>query len=112
MSKTLTVKIMGVDWVVHLQSNTAYKRMHGSDSEGIPYPGDREVYFNKDYFTPAVVRHELMHCYHASSPTSSSSLTADQKEEESCEIYAEHGPTMDMQVDQIISFYARKHALK
>lgn len=103
---------MGVGWVVYLQSYTAYKKMHGSDSEGITYPGDREIYFNKNYFTPAVVRHELFHAYHASSPTSSSSLDADQKEEESCELYAEHGPTMDMQVDQIISFFSRKHVLK
>jgi hypothetical protein len=112
MSKTFTITAMGIEWVIYLQTPSTYKRMHGSDSEGITYPGDREIYFNKDYFTPAVVRHELMHCYHGSSPTSSSALKADQKEEESCEIFGEYGPLMIMQADQIVSFFARKHSLK
>lgn len=111
-SKSLTIDILGTSWVVHLQSGTAYRKMHGNDSEAITYPGDLEVYFNKDSFTPDTVRHETMHIFVASSGSMSSSLDRDQVEELCAELYGQHGPRMDLVVDQIISFFSRKHVLK
>lgn len=111
-SKTLTVDVLGTSWTVHMQAPTAYRKMHGSDSEAITYPGDLEVFFNKNYFTPDTVRHETMHLFVASSGSTSSSLTKDQMEELCAELYGQHGPKMDLVTDQIISFFSRKHVLK
>ena len=110
--KSTTVELFGVAWSVFLQSEATYKKMHGSDSDGVCYPHDREIYFCKSSFTPACVRHEIWHAMVASSGHTSSNLTADQMEELGAEIYAEHGPRMDLIVDQIISFFSRKHVLK
>jgi hypothetical protein len=113
MSKnSFTVTIMGINWEVILQTRSAYIRMHGGDSEAITYPGDRQIYFSKAYFNTELIRHELFHAYHASSPTYSSNLKADQIEDQGCEIFEKHGPTMMLQVDQILSFFSRKHVLK
>jgi hypothetical protein len=103
---------MGLDWQVFLQSDTVYAKMHGSDSSGITYTHDREMYFNKSYYTPEIIRHELFHAYHASSPNGSSNMDAEQVEDQSCEIFEKYGPLMLMQSDQILSFFSRKHVLK
>jgi hypothetical protein len=112
MSKVFTFSIMGIDWQVYLQSPSSYKKIHGSDSEAITYPSDREVYFNKDYFSAETIRHEVFHCYVASSPTNSATLNADQKEEQCCELFEKYGPLMMLQVDQILCFFSRKNVLK
>jgi hypothetical protein len=115
MSKKLPsfrLTIMGLDWEVYLQSDSAYKKMHGNDSSGVTYPHDREMYFNKSFYTPEIIRHELFHAYHASSPNGSSNLTADQIEDQGCEIFEKYGPLMLHQSDQILSFFSRKHVLK
>ena len=110
--KNLTLNILGTDWTFYLQPYATYKKEHGGDSEAVTYPSDLEVFFNKNYFTPATVRHELIHVFVASSGSNSSSLDRDQMEELCAELYGEHGPKMDLAADQIISFFSRKHVLK
>lgn len=102
--KHFTATIKGHEWKFFIQTKAAYARKHGTDSEGVTYPREREVYFNAPFFAPAIVRHELVHCYVGSSSTSSSNLTADQVEELCASIYEEHGPEMDLLADKIFNF--------
>jgi len=93
-AKFYTSIIKGHEWKFYAQSTNAYKRAHGSDSHAITYYKDREVFFQLTSLSPNYVRHELVHCYIASSSINSSSLTADQMEELAAELIGEHGPEM------------------
>jgi hypothetical protein len=106
-SKSLKIKIKGIEWQIFAQTPAAYKRKHGSDSHAITYTKDREIYFNKETLAPDYVRHELLHAYVASSSTNSSSLTTDQMEELCAEMVGEHGIEMMLFADQILNFYLR-----
>lgn len=105
--RSLKIKIKGIEWAIFAQTPAAYKRKHGSDSHAITYTKDREIFFNISTLAPDYVRHEVFHAYIASSSTNSSSLTADQVEELAAELYGEHGPEMDLAVDQILNFFLR-----
>jgi hypothetical protein len=105
--KPYTANIKGIEWRFHLQTQRAYVRDHGKDSDAITYPYDKDVYFNSSRLTPHVIRHELMHVYVASSGTSSANLTAEQMEELCSEIYEQHGPEMDMLVDKLLEHFLR-----
>ena len=108
MSKKIyTANIKGHDWKFYAQTDSTYKRNHGNDSHAITYTKDREVFFRASTLAPDYVRHELMHCYIASSSTNSASLSADQVEELAAEIFGEHGPEMDLLVDKILNFFLR-----
>jgi hypothetical protein len=106
-ARHFTAKIKGIEWKFYAQTASAYKRKHGSDSHAITYTKDREVYFNISTLATDYVRHEVFHSYIASSSTNSASLTADQMEELCAELYGEHGPEMDLLVDQILNFFLR-----
>ena len=105
--RSIKIKIKGIEWAIFAQTPSAYKRKHGSDSHAITYTKDREIFFNISTLAPDYVRHEVFHAYIASSSTNSSSLTADQVEELAAELYGEHGPEMDLAVDQILNFFLR-----
>jgi hypothetical protein len=105
--RSIKIKIKGIEWAIFAQTPAAYKRKHGSDSHAITYTKDREIFFNISTLAPDYVRHEVFHAYIASSSTNSSSLTADQVEELAAELYGEHGPEMDLAVDQILNFFLR-----
>ena len=100
-------KIKGIDWKFHSQTNSAYVRKHGSDSGAITYTNDREVFFNLSHFSPGIVRHEVFHCYVASSGTNSAGLNPGQMEELCADIYENHGPEMDLLVDKLLEFLLR-----
>jgi hypothetical protein len=106
-NKAFKHSVKGIEWEFFSQTSNAYVRMHGKDSAGITYPGDREVYFNKKYFTPDYVRHEIMHVFVASTSTSSMLKNADDAEELCAQVYGEHGPEMDLLVDKLLEFFLR-----
>lgn len=103
----LKEKIKGLEWTFHVQTNSAYTRAHGKDSEAVTYPHSREVYFNISCLSPYAVKHELLHVFVASSSTSSSSLTADQVEELCAEIVGEHGIDIEMLSEKILNYFLR-----
>lgn len=105
--RSIKIKIKGIEWSIFAQTPAAYKRKHGSDSHAITYTKDREIFFNLSTLAPNYLRHEVLHAYVASSSTNSSSLTADQMEELAAELYGDHGPEMDLAVDQILNFFLR-----
>jgi len=105
--RSIKIKIKGIEWSIFAQTPAAYKRKHGSDSHAITYPKEREIFFNISTLAPDYVRHEVFHAYIASSSTNSSSLTTDQMEELSAELYGEHEPDMNLAVDQILNFFLR-----
>ena len=109
MTKKRTYKdrIKGVEWTFILLPKASYVRGHGNDSDASTYPYDKEVFFNADRLGPGVVRHEVFHVFVASSGTNSASLTADQMEEVSCELYEQHGPEMDWLVDKILEAFLK-----
>lgn len=100
-------KIKDIPWSFMMQTQSAYKRDHGSDSDAITYPHDRDCYFNKSRFLPAAVRHELIHIYVASAGINSANLTADQMEETIAELYEQHGKEMQVIEDEILDFFMR-----
>lgn len=102
--KSLKISIKGLEWTIYSQSNMSYVRKHGNDSGAITYLQDREVFFNSGHFNPGYVRHELLHCYIASSGTNSSNLTKDQLEELCCEIVEEHYFEIGALADKIVNF--------
>ncbi len=106
-AKVFSVKIKGLEWKFYAQSASSYVRKHGKDSHAITYTKDREVFFNINTLAPEYVRHELFHAYVASCSINSSSLDAEQMEEVAAEIYGEHGPEMDLLVDQVLNFFLR-----
>lgn len=99
--------VKGIEWVFHIQTRAGYVRSHGKDSAGITYPGDKDVWFNWDWFSPEYVRHEVMHVFVASTSTSSMVKSADDAEELCSQLYGEHGPEMDLLVDKILEHFLR-----
>lgn len=105
--KSIKLNIKGIDWTFFLQSDRVYAREHGKDSDGISYPGDKEVYFRKSSLSPVVVRHELNHCFVASSGASSSDLDSSQMEELCSEIVGEHAIHIVDLADKIIETFLK-----
>lgn len=105
--RSIKIKIKGIEWAIYAQTQAAYKRKHGSDSHAITYTKDRDIYFNISTLAPNYVRHEIFHAYIASSSINSSNLTPDQLEELAAELFGDHGPEMDLAVDQILNFFLR-----
>lgn len=103
--KYLTLTIKDLEWKFFLQTPAAYKRMHGSDSEGITYPEEQEVWLNKKFFSPRTIRHELMHVYVASCNTESSNLNTDQMEDHCCSIVGHHFDAIAMHCTTILEFF-------
>jgi hypothetical protein len=100
--KFVTRIIKGAEWHFYLEISSTYVRKHGSDSEAITYPKEREVYFNKAYFDTNVVRHEIFHIFvHESNTTSSPDFTKDDMEDLGAEITGEHGPFIIHEADFI-----------
>lgn len=94
--------IKGAEWHFYLESPSVYKRKHGSDSDAITYPKEREVYFNKAEFDTNAVRHEIFHIYVAESNTNSSpDFTKDDMEDLGAEIVGEYGPLIVQDADFI-----------
>jgi hypothetical protein len=102
--KYFSKNVKGHDWKFYGQRSSSYVRMHGKDSAGISYPGDKEVYFNLGHLSPENVRHEVMHVYVDSTSTHSMLKDADDAEELCAQLYGEHGPEMDLLVDQLLEF--------
>lgn len=105
--KKYTANIKGVNWDFYCIPQSSYIRAHGKDSDAVTYPHDKECYFNKARFLPGAVRHEIFHIYVASSGINSANLTVDQMEELGAELYEQHGPSMDVLVDNILDFFMR-----
>jgi hypothetical protein len=99
--------IMGKEWIIHGQSHASYARKHGSDSAGITYPDDYELYFDLSRIRPYFVRHEVLHAFVSSSPHHAANLTAGQMEELIAQLYGEHGPEMHILVDKILNYYLK-----
>lgn len=102
-----TRKIKDLAWKFYVQPQSSYVKDHGSDSDAVTYPHDKECYFNKNRFLPSVVRHEMIHIYVASAGINSANLTADQMEETIAELYEQHGPEMQLLEDEILDFFMR-----
>jgi hypothetical protein len=103
----LKLTFKGVEWTLHMQSDAAYSKMHGKDSDACTYPGDKEAWFARSSMIPSIVRHELLHIYVSSSGINSASLDKDQMEELCAELFEEHGPEMMLNVDKIIDYFLR-----
>jgi hypothetical protein len=106
-AKVYERKIKDITWRFYMQTQRAYVRDHGNDSDAVTYPHDRECYFNKPRFLPSVIRHELIHIYAASASVSSANQDADQREETIAELYECHGPEMQIIEDEILDFFMR-----
>lgn len=100
--KFVSRMIKGVEWHFYLESGASYKRKHGSDSDAITYPKEREVYFNRTEFDTNAVRHELFHIFVSESNTvSSPDFTKDDMEDLGAEIVGEFGPLIVQEADFI-----------
>ncbi len=100
--KFVTRMLKGAEWHFYLEASATYVRKHGSDSEAITYPKEREVYFNKTYFDTNTVRHELFHIFvHESNTTSSPDFTKDDMEDLGAEIVGESAPLIVQESDFI-----------
>lgn len=108
VKKSLVMQIKGIEWTIHLQSHSSYKRKHGSDSDAIMYPDLREIYYSKEMLIPRIVRHELMHAWVESSGIYCSNMKAGQMEELCSVIIGDHGPELFHQCDKIIEYFTRK----
>ena len=97
----------GIEWTFVVQNNATYCRNHDKDSEASTYPFDKEVVFNANYFSPYVVKHELIHVAVASSSTASSNLDAEQIEELCAELYGEHSNELDHIAEKILNYFLR-----
>lgn len=81
-SNVFEVEIKGYKWKVFLQSNSTFNRVHGSSAYHILYPEEREIYYNKKYFTFTFVVHEVNHAFIWSTDTEhSSNMTQDDVED-------------------------------
>lgn len=98
----VAIPIKGSEWHFFLESTTVYKRKHGTDSEAIMYPKEKEVYFNASMFDTSNVKHELFHVYVAESHViSSSDFTKDDMEEIGAEIVGEFNELISYQANVI-----------
>jgi len=107
----LVLNIKGIDWTFNVQTETAFRKMHGlngKNAEAIIYPHDREVYFSSVYLSPYSVRHELAHVYVASTNTSSmTSMTVDDMEELFADIIGEHLDQIQELTSKILNHFLR-----
>lgn len=59
--KHLEITLKGYTWKVYCQSNSAFTRKHGNGVYHVVYPEEREIFYNKKYFSFDFVLHELCH---------------------------------------------------
>lgn len=103
--KDYTFQIKGKDWTVKMLSSTTFKRLHTGSVEGVTLPSERELHFDKNYFSHAVFFHECLHALVAESNTGSSSLTSDQTEELCCELLYDYHAEMYLWFDKVSAYY-------
>lgn len=82
------VVILGHDWKVFLHEADSFCRKYDETDAAFTLPGEREIHFNQEELTLIVTKHELWHAFRAEMCTSSSSLSAEQEEEVSAEMFA------------------------
>lgn len=90
----IKLNILGQDWKIHLHSDEDFCSKYGEADAAFVLPSIREAHFNDDEISLLVIKHEVWHIFRAALCTSSASLTSDQEEEISAELFGTHGDHM------------------
>lgn len=106
--KYMTLTIKGLDWKIYVQTPSAYKRQHGSDSAAITYYDDREVFFKTDHLKFGSCMHELLHALVYSSGTISTGMSGDQMEELILGLLEEHYFEIGDWTRKVLDYVAKK----
>lgn len=80
----LDIPIKGYTWRVYCQNNAAFNRKHGNKVYHVVYPEDREIFYNRRYFTFDFVMHELLHAFLWSTDTEHSQNLTQEDVEDLC----------------------------
>ena len=106
MKKHLALKIKDIEWTFRIFTNAAYVRKHGSKCEAVTLPEDQEVHFNKQYFCPRCVRHELFHVYVSSNNIETlRKFSIDDMEELGASIIGNHLDDIASHCTNIMNFF-------
>lgn len=92
---TVELDVLGQKWKIFLLEEDKYIHDHGDSNAAHTNVYDREVYFNDEELSLVNVKHETFHMFRAALCTHSASLTVDQEEEVSAELFAQHGDYMN-----------------
>jgi len=90
----IKVKILDRDWKFYILSEDSFQRRFGEHDSAVTLPDSREVFFCTDHLAQNVVFHEVWHVYRATMLTQSASITPEQEEEISAEMFSEYGNKM------------------
>ncbi len=101
--RSFKLSIKGHDWIVVLQSHSAYKRMH-DESEAITYINEREIFFDKSKISLELIRHELLHAFLSSLDLEYTPMDAETQEEVSCTVYANNKAQLNEAEEKIVNF--------
>lgn len=102
----MKVLILGRKWTVAVLSGDLFKKRFEDEAAAFTLPESREIIICEDEFSLDTVRHEVWHSYYASLCVASATLSAEQVEEVSAELYALHGPEMDVMSRRIFKHFA------
>lgn len=84
MNKPTKIIIKDISWTVQVLEDKDYENSHGKDSHGITDKYRQTVDLKRSSFSPALVRHELLHVYAASCCINSVPDLDDSSMEEIC----------------------------
>lgn len=103
--KDYILQIKGKDWRIKMMTPATFKRLHSGSTEGVTFPHEREMNFDKSCFSHSVFFHECLHALVRESDTGSASLTKDQMEELCAEIIYEYHAEMYLWFDKVSAYY-------
>jgi hypothetical protein len=112
--KTMVLPIKGKDWKINFVTEREFQKRNPQDiaPEDRMYPAitspDKYIDFIKSEFNLGLAFHELLHAYQFECNTGSSNLSADQAQEQDCEILENHHDDLFVQSHKILEFFLKE----
>lgn len=100
----IKIKVLDIDWKVHVVDEEAFKKRFDFEAQGVTLPTVYEIVFVDSDLCLQVVTHELGHAYFSSLCVDTCSLRKNQLEEVLVEMFAIHGANI---IKQSKSLFAR-----
>lgn len=112
MLAKISFQVFGEKWTAYLYEPDTYEDKFGSDSEAITVSQKdtklREMHFNAEDFSEAVVRHEIFHVYHTNQYIGSAHLKSEQMEEVGAELFGIRGKEMIQLSDKLYKYFKKE----
>jgi hypothetical protein len=107
LNKKLKLNIRSKEWTMVLMDVDSYHKKNGEDSRAITHIEEHEVYFNTDYLTLPIIRHEITHVFVESYSHYNVEYTNDQLEEVLCSIVEYYYHELDKISRQIYKHFKK-----